>query len=139
MTQLTDRYGTLVFSDAVRKQYLPSDIYKKLAKTIQEGKPLDLEVANAVAHGMTLVTATLENGREACCIVAVDCNATVMNSDIIIRKSPSASGEKLGTLVRGLPIKVISDKILYDAAGSPFYSVRGISSDGKLTEGYATA
>lgn len=94
---------------------------------------------NAVAHGMTLVTATLENGREACCIVAVDCNATVMNSDIIIRKSPSASGEKLGTLVRGLPIKVISDKILYDAAGSPFYSVRGISSDGKLTEGYATA
>ena len=52
MTQLTDRYGTLVFSDAVRKQYLPSDIYKKLAKTIQEGKPLDLEVANAVAHGM---------------------------------------------------------------------------------------
>lgn len=96
---------------------------------------------NAVAHGMTLVTATLENGREACCIVAVDCNATVMNSDtdIIIRKSPSASGEKLGTLVCGFPIKVLSDKILYDAGGSPFYSVRGISSDGKLTEGYATA
>ncbi len=94
---------------------------------------------SAVAHGITLVTATLENGREACCIVAVDCNATVMNTDIIIRKSPSTAGEKLGTLVRGLPIKVLSDEILYDAAGSPFYSVRGISSDGKLTEGYATA
>lgn len=33
MSQLTERFGTLVFSDHVRKQYLPSDIYKKLNKT----------------------------------------------------------------------------------------------------------
>ena len=28
MSQLTERFGTLVFSDHVRKQYLPSDISK---------------------------------------------------------------------------------------------------------------
>ena len=52
MSQLTERFGTLVFSDHVRKQYLPSDIYKKLNKTIENGEPLDLDVANAVAHAM---------------------------------------------------------------------------------------
>ena len=52
MSQLTERFGTLVFSDHVRKQYLPSDIYKKLNKTIEDGESLDLDVANAVAHAM---------------------------------------------------------------------------------------
>ena len=49
---LTRRYGTMVFSDHVMKEYLPSDVYKKLSETVKEGKPLDLDVANAVAHGM---------------------------------------------------------------------------------------
>ena len=49
---LTSRYGTMVFSDHVMKEYLPSDVYKKLSETVKEGKPLDLDVANAVAHGM---------------------------------------------------------------------------------------
>lgn len=49
---LTSRYGTMVFSDHVMKKYLPSDVYKKLSETVKEGKPLDLDVANAVAHGM---------------------------------------------------------------------------------------
>lgn len=49
---LTSRYGTIVFSDHVMKEYLPSDVYKKLSETVKEGKPLDLDVANAVAHGM---------------------------------------------------------------------------------------
>ena len=52
MSQLTERFGTLVFSDHVRKQYLPSDIYKKLNKTIEDGESLDRDVANAVAHAM---------------------------------------------------------------------------------------
>ena len=52
VTDLTKKYGTMVFSDHVMKEYLPSDTYKKLEKTIKEGKPLDLNVANAVAHGM---------------------------------------------------------------------------------------
>lgn len=49
---LTKKYGTKVFSDHVMKQYLPSDTYKKLASTIKQGEPLDLDVANAVAHAM---------------------------------------------------------------------------------------
>ena len=47
-----DRFGTMVFSEDVMKEYLPKDIYKRLAATIEDGKPLDLDVANAVAHAM---------------------------------------------------------------------------------------
>ena len=49
---LTKKYGTMVFSDHVMREYIPSDVYKKLEDTIKKGKPLDLEVANAVAHAM---------------------------------------------------------------------------------------
>ena len=52
MAELTDRFGTTVFSEHVMKKWLPSDVYKKLADTIKRGKPLDLDVANAVAHAM---------------------------------------------------------------------------------------
>ncbi len=52
MTALEERFGTMVFSDHMMKQYLPSDTYKELNKTIKEGKPLELDVANAVAHAM---------------------------------------------------------------------------------------
>lgn len=52
MADLTDRFGTMVFSEDVMKKWLPKDVYKKLAGTIEEGKPLDLDVANAVAHAM---------------------------------------------------------------------------------------
>ena len=52
MANLTERYGTMVFSEDVMKKWLPKDAYKKLAATIEEGEPLDLDVANAVAHAM---------------------------------------------------------------------------------------
>ncbi|WP_144743825.1 glutamine synthetase III [Enorma burkinafasonensis] len=52
MAELTDRFGTEVFSERVMKQWLPRDVYKKLSATIEGGKPLDLDVANAVAHAM---------------------------------------------------------------------------------------
>ncbi|MDY2777377.1 MAG: glutamine synthetase III [Collinsella sp.] len=52
MSDLTDRFGTKVFSEDVMRRWLPKDIYKKLAATIEEGQPLDLDVANAVAHAM---------------------------------------------------------------------------------------
>ena len=52
MADLTERFGTMVFSEDVMKRWLPKDIYKKLAATIEEGEPLDLDVANAVAHAM---------------------------------------------------------------------------------------
>ena len=52
MAELTDRFGTMVFSEEVMKDYLPKDIWKRLAATLEEGEPLDLDVANAVAHAM---------------------------------------------------------------------------------------
>ena len=52
MANLTERYGTMVFSEDVMKKWLPKDVYKKLAATIEGGEPLDLDVANAVAHAM---------------------------------------------------------------------------------------
>ena len=45
-------FGCEVFNDAVMKQYLPKDTYKSLKKTIEDGTPLQLDVANVVAHAM---------------------------------------------------------------------------------------
>ena len=52
MADLTERFGTMVFSEDVMKKWLPKDVYKKLAATIEGGEPLDFDVANAVAHAM---------------------------------------------------------------------------------------
>ena len=52
MADLTDRFGTMVFSEDVMKRWLPKDVYKKLAATIEDREPIDLDVANAVAHAM---------------------------------------------------------------------------------------
>ena len=52
MPQVSDIYGSMVFSDHVMRERLPSETYKSLAKTIKEGKRLDIEVANVVAHAM---------------------------------------------------------------------------------------
>ena len=52
MADLTERFGTMVFSEDVMKKWLPKDVYKKLAATIEDGEALDLDVANAVAHAM---------------------------------------------------------------------------------------
>ncbi len=51
-TELTSRFGTMVFSEDVMRKRLPKDIYKRLSATIDRGAPLDLDVANAVAHAM---------------------------------------------------------------------------------------
>lgn len=60
MADLTDRFGTMVFSESVMKDYLPKDVYKSLISTIEEGEPLNLDVANAVAHAMK--TWAIEHG-----------------------------------------------------------------------------
>lgn len=52
MADLTERFGTMVFSEDEMKRWLPKDVYKRLAKTIEEGESLDLDVANAVTHAM---------------------------------------------------------------------------------------
>ncbi len=49
---VTEIFGSNVFNDRVMKERLPKDTYKALKKTIQEGLPLSLEVANVVASAM---------------------------------------------------------------------------------------
>ena len=52
MEQLTDYFGSLVFDDKEMKSKLSSDVYKSLKQTIEEGKELDISVANSVAQAM---------------------------------------------------------------------------------------
>ncbi len=52
MSKVMDIYGTLVFDEHTMQERLPSATYKRLLKTIKEGAPLDLDVANVVAHAM---------------------------------------------------------------------------------------
>jgi glutamine synthetase len=52
MNNLPNMFGSAVFSDAVMKTRLPKGIYEALKNTINEGKPLKLEIANVVANAM---------------------------------------------------------------------------------------
>ena len=45
-------FGTKVFSQKVMQEKLPKDTYKAMLRTINDGEPLDIEVANVVAHAM---------------------------------------------------------------------------------------
>lgn len=45
-------FGENVFNDTVMQERLPKKIYKNLKKTIEEGKELDLETADVIAHEM---------------------------------------------------------------------------------------
>ncbi len=45
-------FGTDVFNETVMQQRLPKSVYKALKKTIETGKPLEIEVANVVAAAM---------------------------------------------------------------------------------------
>ena len=47
-----EMFGSLVFNDEVMRETLPKEIYKSLHKTVEEGKELDITLANAVAHAM---------------------------------------------------------------------------------------
>ena len=52
MESITENFGSLVFDDRVMKANLPAKVYQSLKKTIDEGKELDIEVANVVATAM---------------------------------------------------------------------------------------
>ncbi len=49
---VSEIYGSLVFNEHVMAERLPSVTYKALMRTIEKGEPLDIEVANVVAHSM---------------------------------------------------------------------------------------
>ena len=52
MALLTEYFGTMAFDETSMKEYLPADIYASLKKTIDEGRSIDMDIANAVAKGM---------------------------------------------------------------------------------------
>ena len=50
--KVSQEYGSLLFTDAVMQERLPKPTYKELRQVIDDGKPLDLDIANEVAHAM---------------------------------------------------------------------------------------
>ena len=52
LLNVADIFGENVFNDTVMQERLPKKIYKNLKKTIEEGKELDLETADVIAHEM---------------------------------------------------------------------------------------
>ena len=52
MSTVPEYFGSLVFDDRVMRSTLPADVYASLRKTIDEGRELDIGVANAVAQAM---------------------------------------------------------------------------------------
>ncbi|MBO5286929.1 MAG: glutamine synthetase III [Clostridia bacterium] len=52
MKPASEIFGTMVFNDQVMKERLPKEVYDSIQNTIQNGKHLDLSVANVVAKAM---------------------------------------------------------------------------------------
>ena len=49
---VADIFGENVFNDSVMQARLPKKVYQKLKQTMKEGKELDLEMADIIAHEM---------------------------------------------------------------------------------------
>ena len=52
MAGVAEYFGSMVFDDKVMKERLSDDVYAALKRTIQDGRSLNLSVANAVATAM---------------------------------------------------------------------------------------
>ncbi len=52
MGTVSDYFGSLVFDDRAMRASLSADVYDSMRKTIDEGRELDISVANAVAQAM---------------------------------------------------------------------------------------
>ncbi len=50
--KVTEEYGSLLFTDADMQERLSKPTYKKLKQVINDGTPLNIEIANEVAHAM---------------------------------------------------------------------------------------
>ena len=60
MDDVSSWFGCHVFNDEAMRVRLPKDVYRQLKKTVAEGKDLDMNIANSVAHAMK--TWAIENG-----------------------------------------------------------------------------
>lgn len=52
MPNVPELFGSMVFNQKVMKDRLPKETFKALKKTLDDGVPLQLDVANVVAHAM---------------------------------------------------------------------------------------
>ena len=52
MYDMANEFATMVFDDAIMRERLPKETYKAMRKTIDEGKDLDIAIANVVANAM---------------------------------------------------------------------------------------
>lgn len=52
MSTVSEYFGSMVFDDKVMRSMLSADVYRSMRKTINQGNPLNLEIANAVAQAM---------------------------------------------------------------------------------------
>ena len=52
MSKVPEMFGSMVFNDKKMQERLPKATYKALKKTISDGEPLDISVANVVAAAM---------------------------------------------------------------------------------------
>ncbi len=52
MPNVPELFGSMVFNQSVMKERLPKETFKALKKTLDDGEPLNLDVANQVAHCM---------------------------------------------------------------------------------------
>ena len=52
MSNVYEIFGSKVFNESVMRQRLPKDVYKSMRKTMDDGKRLDISVANVVANAM---------------------------------------------------------------------------------------
>ena len=52
MSKMSEIFGSMVFNEAVMKERLPKETFKALKKTMDEGIPLDMSVANTIANAM---------------------------------------------------------------------------------------
>lgn len=52
MEKISEIFGIRTFNQKAMLKHLPKDVCEKLLKTIEEGEPLDKEIAQIVAHGL---------------------------------------------------------------------------------------
>ena len=52
MNNLPEIFGSMVFNDKTMREKLPKETYKILRRTIDQGKKLDINIANIVANAM---------------------------------------------------------------------------------------
>ena len=51
-SKVSELFGSLVFNEAVMEERLPRPTFKELRRVMDDGEPLDLDIANEVAHAM---------------------------------------------------------------------------------------